>query len=97
MSRCHGDAADGQANLRTAAHEPTHLRQRITASSSRGADNTQKKPQDAWTISPATNGGGRGVRWARIMLRLRSADREAATLFSARRRECSVTAHKRPV
>jgi len=29
-----------------------------------------------------TNGGGRGVRWARIMLRLRSADREAANPFS---------------
>ena len=84
MSRCHGDAADDHASLRTTGPQTNRradIRQRITASSSRSAANTKRKPQDAWTISPATNGGGRGVRWARIMLRLRSADREPANPF----------------
>jgi hypothetical protein len=40
------------------------------------------------------NRGGRGVRWARIVLRLRSADRAPANPFQ---RLLSVTAHKRLV
>ena len=85
LSRCHGDAADRPCELgydrptnqQTTRHSAAHHGKSFSQRSQH-----QKEAPRCLDNFPATNGGGRGVRWARIMLRLRSADREPANPFS---------------
>jgi hypothetical protein len=80
-----------RACVQQMTHKPTDIRQRITASSRSAAKHQQTSPKMLGQFPLQPNGGGRGVRWARIVLRLRSADREPANPFPAAVEVCDGT------
>ena len=58
---------------------------------SQRSQHQQESPKMLGQFPLQPNGGGRGVRWARIVLRLRSADREPANPFPAAVEVCDGT------
>ena len=98
LSRCHGDAAEGHASLGTKGPQTNRrpdIRQRITASSSRSAANTNSKAPRCLDNFPCNQRG----RQRRALGQNHAAapqrrPRAREPFFSL---ECSVTAHKRLV
>ena len=84
-----------RACVRQMTHKPTDIRQRITASRSRSAANTKRKPQDAWTISLRPTGAAEACAGPESCCGSAAPTASPRTLFQ-RLLRC-VTAHKRLV